>query len=122
MRAPGWRMLYRSPDRLGKPRIVCGLLVAPAGAPREGGWPVVAGAHGTAALPRRAAPAMTLHANSNQAPYTYANTVSPSLQAAYAVAYAEYQRLRAPGESSYRVGTVEAGNVLDRVRAIRRFS
>ena len=56
MRTPGWRMLYRSTDRLGKPSIVSGLLVAPAGSPPAGGWPVVAVAHGTAGLPRGAAP------------------------------------------------------------------
>ena len=56
MRTPGWRILYRSTDHRGKPTIVSGLLVAPAGPAPDGGWPVVAVAHGTAGLPRGAAP------------------------------------------------------------------
>ncbi len=122
MRTPGWRMLYRSTDRLGKPSIVSGLLVAPAGTAPEDGWPVVAVAHGTAGLPRGAAPSMTIDANSDETAYVYANNLKPFLDAGYAVAYTDYQGLGAPGEYSYLVGTVEAANVLDSVRAIRRFS
>lgn len=122
MRTPGWRMLYRSSDRLGKPSIVSGLLVAPAGTPPGGGWPVVAVAHGTAGLPRGAAPSLSVDANSDETAYIYANNIKPFLDAGFAVAYADYQGLGAPGEHSYLVGNVEAANVLDSVRAIRRFS
>lgn len=122
MRTPGWRMLYRSTDRRGKPSIVSGLLVAPAGAPPEGGWPVVAIAHGTAGLPRGAAPSMSVDANSDETAFIYASNIKPFLDAGYAVTYTDYQGLGAPGEHSYLVGTVEAANVLDSVRAIRRFS
>ena len=122
MRTPGWRMLYRSTDVHGKPSIVSGLMVAPASSPPEEGWPVVAVAHGTAGLPRGAAPSMTIDANSDETNYTYANNIKPFLDAGYAVAYTDYQGLGAPGGHSYLVGTVEAANVLDSVRAIRRFS
>jgi len=122
MRTPGWRMLYRSTDVHGKPSVVSGLMVAPAGSPPEEGWPVVAVAHGTAGLPRGAAPSMTIDANSDETNYTYANNIKPFLDAGYAVAYTDYQGLGAPGGHSYLVGTVEAANVLDSVRAIRRFS
>lgn len=122
MRTPGWRMLYRSTDRLGKPSIVSGLLVAPAGTPPDGGWPVVAVSHGTAGLPRGAAPSITIDANSDETTYVYANNIKPFLDAGYAIAFTDYQGLGAPGEYSYMVGTVEAANVLDSVRAIRRFS
>lgn len=122
MRTPGWRMLYRSTDLHGKPSIISGLMVAPAGTPPEGGWPVVAVAHGTAGLPRGAAPSITIDANSDETAYVYANNIKPFLDAGYAVAYSDYQGLGAPGEYSYLVGTVEAANVLDSVRAIRRFS
>jgi pimeloyl-ACP methyl ester carboxylesterase len=122
MRTPAWRMLYRSTDRLGNPTIVSGLMVAPAGSPPEGGWPVVAIAHGTAGLPRGAAPSMTLDANSDETAYIYANNIKPFLDAGYALTYSDYQGLGAPGEYSYLVGNVEAANVLDSVRAIRRFS
>lgn len=122
MRTPGWRILYRSTDQLGTPSIVSGLLVAPAGDPPEGGWPVVAVCHGTAGLPRGAAPSMTIDANSDETAHLYANNIKPFLDAGYAVALADYQGLGAPGRSSYLVGATEAANVLDSVRAIRRFS
>lgn len=122
MRTPGWRMLYRSTDVRGKPSIVSGLMVAPAGTSPEGGWPVVAVAHGTAGLPRGAAPSTTIDANSDETNYIYANNFKPFLDAGYAVTFTDYQGLGAPGGHSYLVGTIEAANVLDSVRAIRRFS
>lgn len=122
MRTPGWRILYRSTDHRGKPTIVSGLLVAPAGPAPEGGWPVVAVAHGTAGLPRGAAPSMTIDANSDETAYIYANNLKPFLDAGHAVAFSDYQGLGAPGEHSYLVGATEAANVLDAVRAIHRFS
>lgn len=122
MRTPGWRMLYRSTDHLGAPTIVSGLMVAPAGDPPAGGWPVVAVAHGTAGLPRGAAPSATLDANSSESAVIYASNLRPFLDAGYAVAFADYQGLGAPGPPSYLMGAIEAANVLDSVRAIRRFS
>jgi pimeloyl-ACP methyl ester carboxylesterase len=122
MRTPGWRILYRSVDHRGKPTIVSGLLAAPAGPAPDGGWPVVAVAHGTAGLPRGAAPSMTIDANSDATAYVYAKNLAPFLDAGYAVAYTDYQGLGAPGEYSYLVGATEAANVLDAVRAIHRFS
>ncbi len=91
MRTLGWRMLYRSTDRLGKLSIVSGLLVAPAGIPPDGGWPVVAVSHGTAGLPRGAAPSMTIDANSDETTYVYANNIKPFVDAGYAVAFTDYQ-------------------------------
>jgi acetyl esterase/lipase len=122
MRTPGWRILYRSTDHRGKPTIVSGLLAAPAAPAPDGGWPVVAVAHGTAGLSRGAAPSMTIDANSDETAYIYAKNLAPFLDAGYAVAYTDYQGLGAPGEHSYLVGATEAANVLDAVRAIRRFS
>lgn len=122
MRTPGWRMLYRSTDLHGKPSVVSGLLVAPSGPAPAEGWPVVAVAHGTAGLPRGAAPSMSLDANSDESAFIYAKNIRPFLDAGYAVAFADYQGLGTPGQHSYLIGTLEAANVLDSVRAIRRFS
>lgn len=122
MRTPGWRILYRSTDRLGKATIVSGLLVAPAGTPPAGGWPVVAVCHGTAGLPRGAAPSLSIDANSDETALIYADNLKPFLDAGYAVAFTDYEGIGAPGEHSYLVGATEAANVLDSVRAIRRFS
>ena len=122
MRTPGWRMLYRSTDHRGAPTIVSGLMVVPAGQAPAEGWPVVAVAHGTAGLPRGAAPSMNIDANSDETNFVYANNLKPFLDAGYAVTSTDYQGLGAPGEHSYLVGATEAANVLDSVRAIRRFS
>ncbi len=122
MRTPGWRILYRSTDHRGNPTIVSGMMVAPAGPAPAGGWPVVAVAHGTAGLPRGAAPSISLDANSDETAFVYANNMKPFLDAGYAVTYTDYQGLGAPGAHSYLVGATEAANVLDSVRAIRRFS
>lgn len=122
MRTPGWRILYRSTDHRGNPTIVSGLLVAPAGPAPEGGWPAVAIAHGTAGLPRGAAPSIGVDANSDETTYIYASNMKPFLDAGYAVAFADYEGLGAPGGDSYLVGLTEAANVLDSARAIHRFS
>lgn len=122
MRTPGWRILYRSTDHRGTPTIVSGLLVAPAGPAPEGGWPVVAIAHGTAGLSRGAAPSIGVDANSDETTYIYANNIKPFLDAGYAVAFADYQGLGTPGGDSYLIGRTEAANVLDSVRAMHRFS
>lgn len=122
MRTPGWRILYRSTDHRGHPTIVSGIIIAPAGPPPAAGWPVVAVAHGTAGLPRGAAPSMTLHANSDETATLYASNMKPFLDAGYAVTLTDYQGLGTPGLPSYLVGGTEAANVLDSIRAIRRFS
>lgn len=52
----GLRVMYRSTDAEGDERAVTGLIYHPTGAAPEGGWPVLAWAHGTSGLAAPCAP------------------------------------------------------------------
>jgi len=125
--APGakaWRILYHSTGLDGADAAVSGLVAVPAGEPPIEGFPVVVVAHGTAGLARKCAPsAQPLQGGlfNNPLMTLYASVLKPFVDAGYAVVAPDYQGLGAPGGSSYLVGEVEARNVLDAARAIRRF-
>jgi pimeloyl-ACP methyl ester carboxylesterase len=52
----GWRVMYHSTDAQGDDRAVTGVVFHPTGTPPEGGWPIVAWAHGTSGLASACAP------------------------------------------------------------------
>jgi hypothetical protein len=52
----GLRIMYRSTDAEGDDRAVTGVVYHPTGEPPEGGWPVLAWAHGTSGLAAPCAP------------------------------------------------------------------
>lgn len=52
----GWRVMYHTVDQAGNDRAVTGIITLPAGAAPEGGWPVVAHAHGTTGIAAPCAP------------------------------------------------------------------
>ncbi len=52
----GLRVMYRSTDAEGHDRAVTGVVYYPTGDPPEGGWPIVAWAHGTSGLAAPCAP------------------------------------------------------------------
>lgn len=52
----GLRIMYHSTDAGGADRAVTGVVYHPAGEPPEGGWPIVAWAHGTSGLAPACAP------------------------------------------------------------------
>ena len=52
----GWRIMYHSTDAEGDDRAVTGVVFHPTSAPPDGGWPVVAWAHGTSGLAPACAP------------------------------------------------------------------
>ena len=52
----GLRIMYRSTDAEGDDRAVTGVLYHPTGEPPDGGWPIVAWAHGTSGLAAPCAP------------------------------------------------------------------
>lgn len=52
----GLRIMYHSTDAAGRDRAVTGLVYHPADEPPEGGWPIVAWAHGTNGLAAPCAP------------------------------------------------------------------
>lgn len=52
----GWRIMYRTEDRTGRIRAATGTVFHPAGDAPDGGWPVIADAHGTTGIVEACAP------------------------------------------------------------------
>lgn len=119
-----WRVMYHSRDLNGNDIAVSGLFATPATPAPTGGFPLLAIAHGTEGLGRQCAPSLDAWG----VPAAIADYVSfpdtivvPFVQAGYAVAATDYQGLGAPGNSSFLIGTIEAQDVFDSIRAIRAF-
>lgn len=119
-----WRVMYHSRDLHGRDTAVTGLFAAPTAPPPAGGYPLLALAHGTEGLARKCAPSLDpwgLPPPAGDLLSVPDSTITPFLKAGFAVTATDYQGLGAPGTSSFLVGTVEAQNVLDSIRAIRSF-
>jgi acetyl esterase/lipase len=119
-----WRVMYHSRDLNGSDAAVTGLFAAPTAPPPSGGYPLLALAHGTEGLARKCAPSLDSWGLPPLASDYLSfpdSTITPFLKAGFAVTATDYQGLGAPGNSSFLVGSVEAQNVLDSIRAIRSF-
>jgi alpha-beta hydrolase superfamily lysophospholipase len=107
------RVLYRSTTPDGRPIAVSGVVILPAGAMPQGGWPIVAWAHPTTGIVPRCAPSLAIFlfqqiAGSRQL-----------LEAGYAIAATDYPGLGTEGPHPYLVGDSEARAAIDAVRAAR---
>lgn len=119
-----WRVMYHSRDLRGNDVAVTGLFAAPTSAPPENGFPLLGIAHGTEGLARECAPSLDPWALPPFAQefFSFPDTVVvPFVQAGYAVTATDYQGLGAAGNSAFLIGSIEAQNVLDSMRAIRSF-
>ncbi|MDV7240716.1 MULTISPECIES: lipase family protein [Rhodococcus] len=116
LRLPGagaaYRMTYRTTDRHGVTPCT-GMLFVPGGPPPDGGWPVIAWAHGTVGNSDYDAPSVT-GVDTESRDY-----VSSWLQRGYAVAATDYVGLGTPGVPPYLDGKVAGRSVVDSVRASR---
>jgi pimeloyl-ACP methyl ester carboxylesterase len=119
--SPIWRVLYQSTDLDGSPVAVSGVIATPPGSAPEGGWPLLASAHGTTGLARGAAPSLTIDSEAESPGHFYETYLKPFLDAGFAVTATDYQGLGAPGKPSYLIGKLEAWNVLDSIRMARSF-
>lgn len=115
-----YRLLYTSTDLNGAPIAVSGSLAIPAGDPPEGGFPLVASAHGMVGAARNCAPSLALFQELEHQSF-WSMQLEPYLTAGYAVVMPDYQGAGAAGPASNVVGIVEAHDVLDAVRAARNF-
>ena len=104
----GYRILYHSRSLRGDDIAVSGYVFTPAGDPPDGGWPLVAFAHGTTGLADMCAP-------SHDAEEIIGD--DGSYLEGYAVVATDYEGLGTPGLHPYIVGRSEARGVLDSVRA-----
>ncbi len=107
----GYRILYHSKSPRGSNIAVSGFAAAPSGEAPEGGWPLLAWAHGTTGMADACAPSHTAEAAIVQ--------FAPLLDAGYAVVATDYEGLGTPGLHPYIVGVSEGRSVLDSVRAVQ---
>jgi alpha-beta hydrolase superfamily lysophospholipase len=113
-------VLYHTTALDGKDRAVSGTVAIPKGTPPRGGWPVIGWAHGTTGD----APACTPSMDTPAGPvHDYLGPIDPVLDAlvahGYAVVQTDYQGQGTPGVHPYLVGTAEARDTIDMVRAAR---
>nr|WP_280238327.1 lipase family protein [Nocardia abscessus] len=106
------RLTYWSRGPRG-PMLSTGVLYLPEGAPPQGGWPIIAYAHGTSGIADECA--FTLQARDY-----YLTSVYPELlRAGYAVVISDYVGLGTPGVHPYLDGPAQARSIIDGVRAAR---
>ncbi|MFT9220809.1 alpha/beta hydrolase [Gluconobacter oxydans] len=86
-------------------------IILPAGPAPQGGWPIVAWAHGTVGVDDSCAPSLNPVSDRNR---TY---LSAWMKRGFAIVATDYQGLGTPGTHPYLDTRVEAYSVLDSVRA-----
>ncbi|MBE2997904.1 alpha/beta hydrolase [Nocardiopsis sp. HNM0947] len=110
--AVGNRMVYRSLDSNGEPSVASAAVVTPDGTPPEGGWPVVAWAHGTSGVSPDCAPSLMKD-------LYYGDLVQALVDRNYAVVATDYSGLGAGEAHEYDTMTPNANDVRYSVSAAR---
>lgn len=108
------RILYTSTDGIDNrtPIVVSGALFVPKGTSPQGGWPLMAWAHGTVGSADVCAPSFT-HRSPRDSRY-----LNYWLAHGYAVVATDYQGLGTPGLHPYGLTRPLAYGVLDSIRAV----
>ena len=107
----GYRILYASRSLREDPIGVSGYVITPGGTPPEGGWPLVAWAHGTVGMADQCAPSRNVE--------TDTALWSMVVDRGFAIVATDYEGLGTPGLHPYIVGKSEARSVFDSVRAVQ---
>lgn len=113
-RSGGWRITYESRDSEGRPIQVAGVVFTPQGKAPDGGWPVIAWAHGSWGIEPQCNIALS-PALWAQSPFFKA-----LLARGYAVVATDYAGYGMGGIHPYLVGDASAYAVIDAVRAANR--
>ncbi|MEA2721439.1 MAG: hypothetical protein QOJ39_3303 [Candidatus Eremiobacteraeota bacterium] len=113
-------VLYHTTAVDGSDRAVSGTVAVPKGTPPAGGWPAISWAHGTTGD----APACTPSLDTAAGPvHDYLGPIEPVLDKlvaqGYAVLQTDYEGQGTPGVHPYLIGTAEARDTIDMVRAAR---
>jgi acetyl esterase/lipase len=112
--AKATRILYGSKDSQGDLTVSSGVVLVPPGEAPEGGWPVVAWAHGTSGVNRTCAPALTAECFANyRVPNKYINT-------GYAVVATDYAGLGSDSPVAYMDRISNAWDVIHSVKAAQK--
>lgn len=105
------RFTYSTVDQHGKVATSTAALFLPPGEAPDGGFPVIAWAHGTVGLGTQCSPSMNPRGERD------AKYLNHWLSQGYAIVASDYVGLGSPGLHSYLNGTVTAANVVDSVIA-----
>lgn len=106
------RVLYASEDEAGTPIAVSAVVAVPTGAAPDGGWPVVAWAHGTTGIVPGCAPSLLADGGTGRWP-----GLATLVEGGAVVVGTDYPGLGTPGIHPYLIGESEGRAVLDSVRA-----
>jgi acetyl esterase/lipase len=112
--AKATRILYGSTDSQGGLVVSSGVVLVPQGEAPEGGWPVIAWAHGTSGVNRTCAPSL---AAACFADYRVPNNY---LKNGYAVVAADYAGLGSDSPIAYMDRIANAWDVINSVRAAQK--
>ena len=116
----GHRILYHSRNKDGEDIAVSGYALVPlSDQPPEGGYPVVAYAHGTTGMADICAPSDGVEDSLGEFRLNETLVTKTLVGMGYAVVATDYEGLGTPGLHPYLVGESEANSVLDSVRALR---
>ncbi len=108
------RVVYHSTNGdTGGPTVVSGSVYTPKGDAPQGGWPVVGFGHGTTGIDEPCAPSLS------DSLLGMSSMVVGLIRKGYAVAFADYQGLGAPGVHPYLDAKTAGLNIIDSVRALR---
>lgn len=107
------RIAYASRNVSGEPVLATGVVLVPPGEAPEGGWPIVAWAHGTAGVARDCAPSLMKNIY-----YGWEGLFLYPL-AGYAVVATDYAGLGSPGPHQYMWGKANGNDVAYSVPAAR---
>ena len=105
------RFLYHSLNETGKDVAASGVVLLPPGNAPQGGWPVIAWAHGTSGVARICAPSMMKDV------YYGGLGLFPMLEAGFAVIALDYAGLGTQGPHHYMSLNEQANDVINGVRA-----
>ncbi|OAN39943.1 lipase [Mycolicibacterium iranicum] len=111
-----FRILYSTVDQHGRPAVSTAAVFTPKTPPPQGGWPVIAWAHGTVGLGDDCTPS-TRSRSGRDGEY-----LSHWLDEGYAVVGTDYAGLGTPGLMSYLNSVTTARGVVDSVAAARHMN
>jgi hypothetical protein len=107
------RILYHSLSADGTDVATSGVVLVPAGKTPEGGWPVIAWAHGTSGVARQCAPSL-------QKDMEYGEEgLMPMVRAGFAVVATDYHGLGTQGPHEYVNKTAQGRDVIYSISAAR---
>lgn len=115
--ATSYRMLYVSARPDGTPAASGAMVFVPITPAPAGGRPVVAWAHGTVGMGDQCAPSRSPNGTNDMAGW-----VQQMMSMGWVVVATDYVGLGTPGPELYLVGTAEANDVVNSVRAVREFA